>query len=298
MFLDPSGATALYFRTSGNDPKTDGEGERVLTKAVILARGLGTRMRRRDAVGQLNPVQAEMADSGLKAMIPVGRPFMDYVLTGLADAGYREVCLVVGPEHELVRDYYTRTCIPTRLRMSFAVQPEPLGTADALAAARDFTGNQNFLMLNSDNYYPTPACWALRCLAVPAIAAFESRSLSALGNIDPGRTRRFAVVTADEDGYLLHITEKPEEAKLRTLDSKIWVSMNCWCFGPSIFQACAAIAPSPRGELELPDAVQYAIDRLGERFCLLTFHAGVLDLSSRSDIAAVALRLKGMVVNL
>ncbi len=57
------------------------------TKAVILARGLGTRMRRDDAGAELSAEQASLADSGMKAMIPVGRPFLDYVLSGLADAG-------------------------------------------------------------------------------------------------------------------------------------------------------------------------------------------------------------------
>ena len=78
-----------------------------VTKAVILARGMGTRMRRAEGDSpQLDAQQAQMADSGLKAMIPVGRPFLDYVLSGLADAGFREVCLVIGPEHGIVRDYY------------------------------------------------------------------------------------------------------------------------------------------------------------------------------------------------
>jgi glucose-1-phosphate thymidylyltransferase len=268
-------------------------------KAVILAGGLGTRMRRiQDDMGRLDWQQARMADSGLKAMIPVGRPFLDYVLSGLADAGYREVCLVIGPEHGVVREYYDRTCVPTRLKVSFAIQDQPLGTANALAAAEAFAAGDSFLMLNSDNYYPISACRELRLLAQPAIAAFERHSLALDGNISPDRIRQFAVVTANPDGTLARIIEKPDETTLRQLASDVFVSMNCWCFGPLIFQACAAIGPSPRGELELTDAVQFAISRLNERFQVLTFHAGVLDLSSRSDIAAVAEKLKGIEVHL
>jgi hypothetical protein len=44
------------------------------TKAVILARGLGTRMRRSDASARLDAAQSQVADEGLKAMIPIGRP--------------------------------------------------------------------------------------------------------------------------------------------------------------------------------------------------------------------------------
>lgn len=272
---------------------------RELTKAVILARGLGTRMRRQDGEScALDSAQAQIADTGLKAMIPIGRPFMDYVLSGLADAGYREVCLVIGPEHGVVREYYGRTCIPRRLVVSFAIQERPLGTADALAAAEAFTAGENFLMLNSDNYYPLSACRALLVLGEPSVVGFESHSLAEQSNIPAGRIRQFAAITANPDGTLAGIIEKPDEEALRRLGPEIFVSMNCWCFGPAIFRACAAIGPSARGELELTDAVQYALGMLHERFRFLRFHAGVLDLSSRADIAAVAERLRGIEVNL
>src|SRR5688500_18497011 len=62
------------------------------TKAVILARVLGTRMRAPDGAAALAADQAAAADTGVKAMIPVGRPFLDYVLSGLADAGFTRGC--------------------------------------------------------------------------------------------------------------------------------------------------------------------------------------------------------------
>jgi len=269
------------------------------TKAVILARGLGTRMRRRDPdIQRLDPMQSIMADAGLKAMIPMERPFLDYVLSGLADAGFLEACLVIGPEHEAVREYYTSTCIPRRIGICFAIQEKPLGTADAVSAAESFAAGEHFLMLNSDNYYPADACRALRELGRPGLAAFERESLVRHGNISEGRIRQFAVVTTRQDGTLERIREKPDEATLQASGPEIFVSMNCWFFSPAIFEACAHVVPSPRGELELTDAVQYAIHTLGERFQVMLFRAGVLDLSSRSDIAAVAARLREIEVNL
>ena len=53
-------------------------------KLVVLARGLGTRMRRADDAVPLSPQQAAAADAGAKAMMPVGRPFLDYVLSAAA----------------------------------------------------------------------------------------------------------------------------------------------------------------------------------------------------------------------
>ncbi len=270
-----------------------------VTKAVILARGLGTRMRRENSnLIDLDTQQQRMADSGLKAMIPFGRPFLDYVLSGLADAGYRDVCLVIGPEHGVVCEYYSRTCIPVRVQVSFAIQERPLGTANALAAAERFAAGENFLMLNSDNYYPVSTCRDLRLQKGPAIAAFKRNSLAQNSNISSDRIRQFAVVTSKPDGTLSRILEKPDEAMMQRLGADILVSMNCWRFGPAIFRACAAVRTSPRGELELTDAVQYAIDKLGERFLVLKVCAGVLDLSSRGDIAAVAEKLKEIEVRL
>ena len=122
-------------------------------KAVVLARGLGTRMRESDGTARLDSVQETAAASGLKAMISFGRPFLDYVLAALADAGVEEVCLVIGPEHSAVRDYYTETAPPRRIRVAFAVQREPRGTADAVLAAEEFAGRDDFLVINSDNLF-------------------------------------------------------------------------------------------------------------------------------------------------
>src|SRR5256714_7309235 len=118
------------------------------TKAVVLARGLGTRMRAADERAQLSAEQAAVADAGMKAMIAIDRPFLDYVLSALADAGFTEVCVVVGPEHGGVRDYYDRTA-PSRLRASFAIPDRPLGTADAAVAAAGFIGDEPFVVLNT-----------------------------------------------------------------------------------------------------------------------------------------------------
>jgi glucose-1-phosphate thymidylyltransferase len=271
---------------------------RLVEKAVILARGLGTRMRRQDDAAALDGEQAAVADSGVKAMIPIGRPFLDYVLSGLADAGYRQVCLVIGPEHHAVREHYGRTAVPSRISIAFAIQERPLGTADALAAAAAFAGHDRFLMINSDNYYPVAAFEALRSLGAPGLAVFERDSLVRDGNVDAARVRQFAIVRMSRASELEDIIEKPDAAAIDALGPEVFVSMNCWVFGPPIFRACANIGLSPRGELELTDAVRYSMASLGERYTVLPFHAPVLDLSSRADISSVAARLAGTEVRL
>ena len=112
------------------------------SKAVILARGLGTRMRRADKGAVLEGRQAAVAAAGLKAMMPLGgRPFLDYVLSAIADAGYQDVCLVIGPDREVVRDHFERDLKAQRLRIGYAIQDKPLGTADAVLAAESFVAS-------------------------------------------------------------------------------------------------------------------------------------------------------------
>ena len=264
-----------------------------VTKAVILARGLGTRMRQAAPDAAQTDEQARVAASGLKAMIPVGRPFLDYVVSGLADAGLADICLVIGPEHTVVREHYRTRARPTRTRIHFALQDEPKGTADAVLAARDFAGDDYVLVLNSDNYYPPETWHALASRREAALGAFEREALVAQGNIERNRVLRYSVVDIDAHGFLSRIVEKPDAEALTSRGGEVFVGMNCWTFGPSIFEACRRVQVSARGELELPLAVQLAIDELGERIRVHRFRAGVLDLSSRADIASVAERLAG-----
>ncbi len=269
-----------------------------MDKAVVLARGLGTRMQRPDDAATLDEHQAAVAETGVKALIPIGRPFLDYVLSALADAGCRRVGLVVAPDHDQIRDYYRNQVRPGRIRVEFAVQQEPRGTADAVAAAEEFAGGDPFLVINSDDYYPVEALRRLREADGCATALFERDSMIAGSNIPEDRIRAFAVGQTDDRGFLKRVIEKPDDATLASLPKPLWLSMNCWRFGPSIFAACRSIRPSARGELELPDAVQYAIDELGETFRVVRVRAPVLDMTSRSDVAAVAEKLKGVEVEL
>jgi len=268
------------------------------TQAVILARGLGSRMRREavDATTPLTVAQRRAAESGSKGMMPLGtRPFLDYVLSALADAGIADVTLVIGPEHQNVRDYFTVAAPPERVRVRFAVQAEPRGTADAVHSARGAVNDAPFLVLNSDNYYPVEAYSDLADVDGAGLVAFEAETLIREGRLEPERVLRYALIDAGDDGWLRAVLEKPPEDHPLAQRAERWVSMNLWSFTPAIFEACACVRPSPRGELEIQDAVNIAIQQLGERFRVLPMRAGVLDLSSRADVAFVAARLVDVV---
>lgn len=254
-------------------------------------------MRSPDATTQLDASQSRAAYSGMKAMIPIGRPFLDFVLSALADAGFTEACLVVGPEHTAIREYYASPA--RRIKISFAIQEQPIGTANALLAARPFTADESFVVLNSDNYYPADVFRALRTLGEPGLLAFEREALVHESNIPRERILGYALLKIDRAGYLEQIIEKPSEMPATASDSEeTFISMNCWRFAPDIFQACREVPRSTRGEFELPEAVQFGLSSLGLRFKTIPFRAGVLDLSYRGDIAEVARRLAGIRVEL
>ncbi len=270
----------------------------MIDKAVILARGLGTRMRKQDNSAELDSQQAAVAATGIKALMPIDRPFLDYVLGALAETGYRKICLVIGPEHDAIRKHFGEELQCERINIEFAVQAQPLGTADAVAAVEQFAGDDHFLCINSDNYYPDEAFKALGELDSAGLVGFQREGMLAGSNIPSGRIVKFAVIKTDADGYMESILEKPAPEVIEALPQPICLSMNCWRFGPEIFTACKAIEPSPRGELEIPDAVQYSIDTLGVKYKVVPLIAPVLDLSSRDDIAGVTEKLAGTEVKL
>jgi glucose-1-phosphate thymidylyltransferase len=247
------------------------------------------------ASAELSSEQQAAADAGNKAMIPIGRPFLDYALSAYADAGLTDVCLIIGPNHHNVREYYERLAT-TRINIRFAIQQQPIGVANAVLAAQEFVGDDSFIVVNGDNYYPTSVIAKLRETSAPALPAYSREGLLRAGQIEAARIAAYALLDI-RDGTLRRIVEKPSPEQVVAM-GEARVSLNSWLFTPQILEACARVPRSARGEYELPDAVQFGIDVLGMSFRAFPAEASVLDLSNRNDIAAVAERLRGVTVTL
>ena len=107
--------------------------------ALILAGGLGTRLRSSFATGP-------------KSLAPVvGRPFLDYLLRWLQSSGFTEVVLCVGYKALQIQRRY-QTGRDWGLRISYAVEKQPLGTAGALKNAEPLVRSNSFLVLNGDSF--------------------------------------------------------------------------------------------------------------------------------------------------
>lgn len=276
-------------------------------KAVLLARGLGRRMAQGTHTAVLSDRQSQAAAAGAKGMMPVGsstalaasevtRPFLDYVLSALADAGCTSVCFVVAPDAAAIRNHYDGAGRPTRVQIAYAIQPQADGTARALRSAEAFVADDPFLVLNSDNLYPVEVLRSLVDLDGPGLPAYQRDALVRDSGFPPDRVTAFAAIEVDDHGYLTHIVEKPGLAYYAARPRAL-ISMNVWRFDRRIFEACGDVPISIRGEYELPEAVGLAVTR-GVRLRTFPARGAVLDLSRPSDIALVSERLTGMEVRL
>ena len=98
-------------------------------------------------------------------------------------------------------------------------------------------------------------------------------------------------------GYLVGLREKPGEDPTASVSPDALISMNLWRFTPAIFDHCRRVERSPRGEYEIPRAVNRAIQH-GMRLRVERSDLGVLDMSLRADVPAVAARLERVEVML
>jgi len=181
------------------------------------------------------------------------------------------------------------------VRLAFAIQHEPTGTADGLVAAEAWVAGRDVIVLNADNLYPVSAIHALVTLGAPGLVAFDRAALVRESNIDAARIGMFALLTLRKDDTLAAIVEKPGAEDAGDVARAPHISMNIWRFDSRIFDACRRVPLSPRGEHELPLAVGAAI-AAGMRLQAVHAHAGVLDLSNRGDIATVANRLGAVAI--
>ncbi len=168
-------------------------------------------MRQNDGTSHIDAAQATAADSGVKAMVPVGRPFLDYVLSALADAGFKQACLVIGPEHGCYpRLLHARTAALRGLKSSFAAQTRTTGHRERCPGDRRVRWTQTSF---SSSTATTTTRWMCckRCSASanPAPSSSRLRRSSVTAT-----SRKIASVplpraSSIRDGFLADIVEKP-----------------------------------------------------------------------------------------
>jgi len=191
-----------------------------MKQAVILAAGEGQRLR-------------PFTVTKPKAMLSIaGKPILGYVIEALAENGIRDIMVVVGYKKEQVFDYIG-SGEQFGVDIVYITQTKRLGTAQALACARDAVKNE-FLVLPGDNL-----------IEADTIAQFATAGSNAVLVKEVDNPTRYGVVTI-EGGIVKDIEEKPKEAKGNIVNTGIYA------FNTEIFGFIEA-------ELDIPDVLNNMI---------------------------------------
>ncbi|BFU42710.1 glucose-1-phosphate thymidylyltransferase [Krasilnikovia sp. MM14-A1004] len=204
-------------------------------KALVLSGGAGTRLR---------PFSYSMP----KQLIPVAnKPVLEHVVANIRDLGIREIGIIVGERGQQIADALGDG---TRLGcdITYLPQHQPLGLAHCVALARDFLGDDDFVMYLGDNMLPQGIGEIARDFSANRPAA----QVVVYKVDDP---RAFGVAELWPDGRVRRLVEKPQEP---VSDLAL---IGVYFFTPAIHAAVAAIQPSARGELEITDAIQWLVER-------------------------------------
>lgn len=204
-------------------------------KALVLSGGKGTRLR---------PFSYSMP----KQLIPIAnKPVLEHVLDNLRALGIEETGIIVGdwaPEITALLGDGSRH----GMRITYIPQQEPRGLAHCVALARDFLGDDDFVMYLGDNMLPQ----GVRAVAGEFLAGRPAAQVVVHKVSDP---RAFGVAEVDASGRVVALEEKPEHP------AGDLALIGVYFFTPAVHEAVAAISPSARGELEITDALAWLVAR-------------------------------------
>jgi glucose-1-phosphate thymidylyltransferase len=209
-------------------------------KALILAGGAGTRLR-------------PITHTSAKQLVPVAnKPILFYGIEAMVAAGITEIGVIVGD---------TRAEVMTALgdgarwgaTITFIPQDAPLGLAHCVLIAADFLGDDDFVMYLGDNLLEQDLAAFVRAFEEARSSDAPPSAQILLKKVpDP---HRFGIAELDDDGHVVRLVEKPADPPTDL------ALVGVYLFDRTILDAVRAIAPSPRGELEITDAIQWLVDQ-------------------------------------
>lgn len=203
-------------------------------KGIILSGGKGTRLR-------------PITHTGPKQLVPVAnKPVIQYAVEDLKAAGITDIGVVLGNKGRTAIQEFLGDGSTFGVDITYIIQGNPLGLAHAAGCARNFVGDDDFVIYLGDNILKQGIQDLVRSFNAGDYAAGI-----ALQEVD--NPQQFGIA-AVEDGTVTRLVEKPNDPPSNLALIGIYV------FSPAIFDAIERIEPSWRGELEITDAIQELLD--------------------------------------
>lgn len=204
-------------------------------KGLILSGGRGTRLR-------------PITHTSAKQLVPVANePVLFYAIRSMVEAGIEDIGVILNPETggEIREAAGDGSAFGARL--TYIDQASPDGLAHAVLTAEPFLGTDSFVMYLGDNL--------LQGGLTTLVERFRETSPEAMILLqqvqDP---RQYGVAELDAQGSVSQLVEKPTEPRSDL------ALVGVYLFTTGILEAAKAIEPSPRGELEITDAIQWLVD--------------------------------------
>lgn len=200
-------------------------------KGVILAGGSGTRLR-------------PITHTGPKQLVPIAnKPVLEYAIEDLVEAGINEIGVILGQNgREAIQDHLGDGD-KWGVNFTYILQGNPLGLAHAVGCARDFVGDESFVVYLGDDL--------MREGIRELVEDFDPENYAAgIGLQEVDEPSRYGIVGIDENGDVTELVEKPDDPPSNLALIGIYV------FTPSIFDCIEDLTPSWRGELEITEAIQ------------------------------------------
>jgi len=234
----------------------------MIQASVVPAAGEGSRLR-------------PLTDDRPKSLVEVGgRPLLAHVLDALDPIDPDRHVVVVGDRGDQIRERFGDRYRETPI--GFVEQPEPTGLANAVLQAEPAVEG-SFVVCNGDNVFGNGLAGLARTHgrgSTPAVTMLVEET-------DRETAEQTGVVVTDSDGRVRRTLEKPADPP-STL-----VSAGALAADPVLFDACAAIDPSDRGEYELPDAVTWLLER-GHRVDALHYECRRVNVNEPADLNRAA----------
>ncbi len=254
-----------------------------IVKAVIPVAGWGTRL-------------LPATKSQPKEMLPVGRrPVVQYVVEEMERAGLKQILFITGRKKTAIEDHFDHDPELARMlsaagnyalldelkytetdaRFFYTRQSTPIGLADAVKHAREFVGDEDFVVALGDSIIKTAddSSFLERMLRLHCESG--AACTVAVEEVDPSDAFRYGIVKpkgSGSPGRFFELDDLVEKPRSGTAPSNLAIAAR-YVFSPVIFDAIERTAPDRKGELQLTDSIALLV-RLGYKVCAMQLREG------------------------